>query len=322
MRVTSSAVRVGSLLCALSLAACSALPEPETAPSETSQHFATVDEARSALVAPEGQTSAPHVRLFIPGTYGGGTPYVDASFRVTADAYVMVVAIDLDRRIRVLYPEAPNESGFMSASSPKRLDRFFSGFGNANRGRFSFASNAVQPISQYSGPGIVLALASDRPFQFDRVADSDGDWDERALGRLVFESSVYGAERRLGEALAITGQEFNTDFANFGSRGAFGGFNTFALGSYGGLGCGGSFADDYGYTNGYGDAYGSSLGYGGFSAGLVRYQVVNGTRYVSYLIEGGCGRNYYSAWVPIGMEPTRPVRPDTARKPDSVSASR
>ena len=313
-----------SLMSGLVVAGCYTVPEPQTAPTLASRRFLTVEDALHELKADDGAegASVPRVRLFLPSDFISASRYVDASLRVSDDAYVLVVAVDLDRRVRVVYPQLPDESNFVSESSTKRLEKLFMGFGSTNRSLYAYASNPVQPINRFSGAGLMIALASDRPFQLERILDSDGDWDEAKLSRLIFQSSVSSAEQRLGSALVLTGQEFSSDYGTFGVRNAFDRFSPYSLGSFAGLGCGGEYTDAYyGFLNND-DAIGSSYQYSGANSALVRYSVSGNRKYVSYLIEGGCGRSYYSPWVDVGPAPTTPVPPrDTTGKRDSVVQS-
>jgi len=251
--------------------------------------------AVSALEADE-VASAPRIRLLVPPAMYASTRYVEASFRVTDDAYAMVVAVDLDRRVRVLYPESPDESGFARKSDQHRLTRFFAGFGGPGGGYQAFDADIHQRISPFGGGGVLLAIASDRPLQFERLQDQDGDWDEHQLAQLVFEQSPASAAQSVGHALVLTGQEFNTDYTTFGGRRTLGGYSTFASSSFGD--CGFGFAnggyDSYAYGNVYGngDYYGAATRFVGF------YRR-NGMTFARYASGGGCTRPvYYDVPVP------------------------
>jgi hypothetical protein len=240
--------------------------------------------------------SAPRIRLIVPPATYASTRYVEASFRVTDDAYVMVVAVDLDRRVRVLYPESPDESGFAAVRDPHRLTRFFAGFGGpaAGYGRFDARYDINQRISPFGGGGVLLAIASDRPLQLERLQGQDGDWDEHALSQLVFEQSLAGAAQAIGRALVLTGQEFNTDYTTFAGRRTLGGYSTFASSSFGDCGFGYAY-DGYGY--GYGGSYAGN-GYGAATRFIGFYQS-NGMTFARYASGGGCTRPvYYDVPVP------------------------
>lgn len=261
--------------------------------------------------------SVPRIRLVVPPAAYASTRFVEASFRVTEDAYVMVVAVDLDRRVRVLYPESPDESGFAAVRDQHRLTRFFAGFGgsSAGYGRFDARYDINQRISPFGGGGVLLAVASDRPLQLERLQDDGGDWNEHLLSRLVLDQSLAGAAQAIGRAVVLTGQEFNTDYTTFTGSRTLGGYSTFASRSLGDCG----FAGGYGF-DGY--AYGDGTAYGPVTRFVGTYQR-DGMTFARYANEGGCTRPvYYDVPVltPVGVprDTTRRDTTSTAKRPPHV----
>jgi len=158
---------------------------------------------------------APRVTIITPATMDASR-YVDASVRVSDDAYVAVLAVDNDGRVRMLYPESPSEAGLVSAAKAQPLRRFFSGFGTLGLSRLGTASYSAQALSQRANRGgVIIAVASREPLQLARIADGNGDWDEDALEQLVLEKSVSSAAYALGNTLSLTGQQFDTDYSGF-----------------------------------------------------------------------------------------------------------
>jgi hypothetical protein len=252
-------------------------------------------------------SSVPLIHLNLLGA-GASTNYVDAGFQVSEDAYVMIVAVDLDRRVRVVFPEAPDESGYVTAHSSKRITRFFAGFGPISR-RYANFSLATQPITRNGGGGILLAIASNRPLQLGGLADGEGDFNEESIARLVFNASAPSAAYSLGRAVTRSGQQFNTDYSSFG--GGLGGHGTFASNSF--SECGGLAG--FGY-DGFADSYSNgSLANG--DAPFVIYFRSNGVLYAQYLNGGRCGRASYSAPIPVQGAPRIPM--DTTHR-DSVTS--
>lgn len=274
------------------------------------------DSLATASALEADMASAPRIRLVVPPAMYASTRFVEASFRVTEDAYVMVVAVDLDRRVRVLYPESPDESGFAAMRDQHRLTRFFAGFGGPSAGysRFDARYDINQRISPFGGGGVLLAIASDRPLQLERLQDDGGDWDEHLLAQLVFDQSLAGAAQTVGRAVVLTGQEFNTDYTTFTGSRTLGGYSTFASSSFGDCGFAGAYGfDGYAYGNSYGDGsyYGAATRFVGF------YQR-NGVTFARYASGGGCTRPvYYDVPVPTPVGVPR----DTTHR-DTTSAGK
>ncbi|HET9012848.1 MAG TPA: hypothetical protein VFN38_13575, partial [Gemmatimonadaceae bacterium] len=260
--------------------------------------------------------AAPRVRLVLTPTAYSGTGFVEAAFRLSEDAYVLVVAVDLDRRIRVLHPESPDESGFATAGDRNRLTRFFAGFGGAQFGRYTSYS-LTQRISPFGGEGVMIAIASERPLQLERLMDAGGDWDEDKLANLVFDQSLAGAAHALGRALVLTGQEYSTDYTTLGGRRTLGGYTSLAARSFGD--CGGLGAMDAGFST-YSFGYADGPRYDGMGAVLLGFHRVDGQLFARYAYaSGGCGRPlYYDVPVPG----PRVTPPDTTKHDTTVVARR
>jgi hypothetical protein len=251
-----------------------------------------------------GRLASPRIRLVVPPAMYASTRYVEASFRLSADAYVLVVAVDLDRRVRVLFPETPDESGFAN-SGPHRLTRFFAGLGGlaaSGDGRSLTRYDGTGRVSPFGGDGVLLAIASDRPLQFERVMGQDGGWNELLLAPLIFDRSLAGAADAVGRALVLTGQEYGTDYAPFTDGSTPGPSMLFASSS----------VADCGYYNGYatpGIGYGVS--YGTMGTALVGLYQRDGRTYARYASGiGSCNRPVYYD-VLVQSEPA--ARGDTAK---------
>ena len=307
-----------SLIGVVGLAGCAAVrTSPSSRHESGSARFARVlDSLRMAesLEADE-VPSAPRIRLVVPpASFVVNDRYVEASFRVSSDAYVLVVAVDRDRRIRVLHPEAPDESGFASADTSYRLTRFFAGFGAIRSGAYDAYHSrydASQRISPFSGRGVLLAVASDRPLQLDRLLGPDGEWNEHALGQLVFEQTLAGAAHSIGRLLVLSGQDYNTDHTTFSGGRSFNAFSSYASN---GIGC--RFASAF---DRYDASYdGSASAYGPLPlTRFVGFYQRDGRTYARYAQGGGCGSaSYYD--VPVTpattATPRTPVTPDTSVK--------
>ena len=216
--MSSRLVRTSGLLAVvapLTLAGCVSMTPGPAARQRIDygpEAFARIRDSLSGRAEEPSERDGARVRIIASPTLGLDR-YVDATVRVSQDAYVLVVAADLDGRVRVIYPESPDESGFMSASAPHKLSKFFAGFGALGSARYGRSAFSIQPVSRYAARGALVAIASERPLQLAKITDQNGDWDEAALDRLVYGRSVQSAGYLLGRELSLVGQEFDTDFS-------------------------------------------------------------------------------------------------------------
>jgi len=87
-------------------------------------------------------------------------------FRTDIDAYVTVLRVDTDGRVRVLFPRDPWEDAFVRGAETYET-----------RGRYD---GYAFEVSDYPGVGYVFAIASADPFRFDPIVASD-HWDYRVI---------------------------------------------------------------------------------------------------------------------------------------------
>ncbi|MEO8563843.1 MAG: hypothetical protein ABI601_17320 [bacterium] len=183
--------------------------------------------ARAEQDAPGRQ---PRVRIIAPSMIGADA-FVNASVRVNEDAYVLVVASDLDGRFRVVFPDSPDESGFVSAVVPRKVTKFFAGFGVFGSARYGRSAFSVQPVSRFTPRGVMVAIASDRPLQFERLVDRNGDWDDFKLEQLAYGRGTTGIGYVVGSQVALAGQEFDADYSGFSQFASPAHYGTASLGS-------------------------------------------------------------------------------------------
>ena len=307
-----------SLLGVLALTGCASIPAPPAArPNVPAARFAQILDSlsQSKDLVEDEVLAAPRIRLVIPPFTYASTRYLESSFSVSDDAYVLVVAIDLDHRFHVMYPESPGQSGFAPRSAQVRLSRLYAGLGGPQAGmlsRYEAQDYLTQRITPFSGGGVMLAVASDRPLQYDRLVGPDGDWDELALERIVFDQGLSSAAHSLARALVLTGQEYNTDYTTFNGRRVLAPYSALASTSYGGCG----FFDVFDALS-YGSAYG--YGGGGPTTRLVGLYRLGGQAFARYATFSPCSRpTYYD--VPLGAP--APMRPDTTKQSDSSGTER
>jgi hypothetical protein len=119
----------------------------------------------SALLALQG----PQVELWTDR--GDATVYhrgerVRVYFRADADAYITVLRVDTDGRVRVLFPRDPWDDNFARAGQAYEV--------RPAEVRYAF------DIDEYPGQGYVFAIASLDPFDYRAIVLGD-HWDYRAI---------------------------------------------------------------------------------------------------------------------------------------------
>jgi hypothetical protein len=233
---------------------------------------------------------------------------VRTSFRLDDDAYVIVVNVGRDGYANVIFPESPEDDGFMRGGRTYRLPAFFPGFPRGFRsdyGRLYSATSVYGDVyDRYSG--YVFVIASWRPMHF-QITEAVGLWDDYRLATHEERLEPYTVMHRFADQLvAERSRDYTARYARYAAfAGGFAGRSAFSNCSlYGAaLGYFPSFAFST-FGNWWMPLYG--LGYGG-----------RGTH---------CGFGYGIAFAgfrplgPRGVSP--PVRPapvpdsgDTASKP-------
>ena len=120
-------------------------------------------------------------------------------FRSDEDAYVTVVRIDTDGRVRVLFPIDPWEDNYA------RGGRTFEVIGRDRDEAFR--------VDDYPGLGYVFAIASDEPFSYDDVVRGD-HWDYRQISEGRVRGDPYVAVSDLAERIAPEGG-YDYDVASY-----------------------------------------------------------------------------------------------------------
>jgi hypothetical protein len=126
--------------------------------------LAAVAVTASPAVA-QDRTGDPPIRVSLNSYYERGDN-AKVRLRVAQDGYVVVLRVDADGRIRVLFPLDPGDDDFV------RGGREFELRGRGGRETFF--------VDDRSGTGTVLAARSADPFRYDRFVRGD-HWDYRAL---------------------------------------------------------------------------------------------------------------------------------------------
>jgi hypothetical protein len=120
-------------------------------------------------------------------------------FKSDRDAYVTVVRIDTDGRLRVLFPIDPWEDNFA------RGGRTFEVLGRDRDEAFR--------VDDYAGVGYVFAIASTDPFSYDDIIRGD-HWDYRAVSDGRVRGDPYVAVSDLADRIAREG-DYDYDVASY-----------------------------------------------------------------------------------------------------------
>ena len=134
----------------------------------------------------------PHVEVW---TNRGDDPYASGQaarvyFRTEQDAYVTILRVDTDGRVRVLYPREPWDDNFarggreydvLQRSSP---DAFY--------------------VDDYPGMGYIFAVAAADPFVYDAIKSED-HWDYRLIADGRVRGDPYTALTDLAQRIVPDG---------------------------------------------------------------------------------------------------------------------
>lgn len=129
--------------------------------------FAPLALALLSTAAPQAvRADDPPIRLKLSEESYSRGDRAKVKVRAAEDGYLLVVRVDGDGRVRILYPQRPDDEGAIIGGKD---------FEVRSRGdREAFV------VDENSGSGTVLAAWSDQPFKFDEF-DRNGHWDYRAL---------------------------------------------------------------------------------------------------------------------------------------------
>lgn len=149
-----------------------------------------------AVVAgpPAADGDRPRVEVW---TDRGDDPYHSGDgarvhFRADRDAYVTILRVDTDGRVRVLFPREPWEDNFA------RGGREYEVQGRSDQDAFY--------IDDYPGVGYVFGIAAVDPFVYDRL-ESDEHWDYRTIADGRVRGDPYVALTDLAQRIVPDGYE-------------------------------------------------------------------------------------------------------------------
>jgi hypothetical protein len=145
------------------------------------------------------QTDDPAIRIWLneDGRFQRGDE-VKVQVRTSDDGYLLVLHLDPDNRLRVLFPLDPNDDNFVRGGKKYQI------LGRGERETFE--------VDVRSGRGTVYAAVSRDPYRWDRIVVGD-HWDFRALNEVPLSRDV---EADLTEFVReIAGADFDYDFFDY-----------------------------------------------------------------------------------------------------------
>ena len=113
-------------------------------------------------------------------------------FRADRDAYVTILRVDTDGRVRVLFPREPWEDNFARGGHEYEVQ------GRSDQDAFY--------VDDYPGVGYVFGIAAADPFVYDRL-ESDEHWDYRTIADGRVRGDPYVALTDLAQRIVPDGYE-------------------------------------------------------------------------------------------------------------------
>src|SRR6266700_2961528 len=146
----------------------------------------------SPTMRPASVDYCPRVEVW---TDRGDSPYasgqaVRVHFRADRDAFVTILRVDTDGRVRVLFPSEPWEDNFAGGGRDYEVQ------GRYDRDAFS--------IDDYPGVGYLFAVASADPFVYDGIQSKD-HWDYRLIADGRVRGDPYVALTDLAQRIVPDG---------------------------------------------------------------------------------------------------------------------
>ncbi len=200
------------------------------------------------------QDGGPRVSIYAEVENSSGAELVRANFHLDDDAYVLVGHIDADGVLRITFPEAPVDNGFVHGHASYHTAQFFGGFASQYRARFTTGlerPNVNAAMDSYDGGlGWVFVIASWQPMHFEKFS-TGGYWDSFELNDADYMKDPRPAVYELAALLAGTNSSsYTVRFANVHDTQSLysGSRSLFASNSFGAEMCNGF---GYGFSYGF-----------------------------------------------------------------------
>lgn len=280
--------------------------------AEPSLTQTTADERRQLRDSANAQAVAdevgPRVTVVADFEAAGGSRRVDATFHMYDDAYVIVGHLDGSGRLRIVFPSAPGDDGFVRGDKIYHVPSFFAGFNDEYAWRYSSYRYQAHSMSSRrdsydAGLGYVFVIASWRPMRLDRISDGSR-WESYEVSDISYMQDPREAVEELGSLIAGDNREaYSIEYAQYSTTN----YGTYALSDFDAVNSG---------------CY-NSLGFQGFRSSLFLPFGAFPMSSLFGLGSGGCNSGYgysylgygygypvaYSPYSPTPINPRRPTVP-------------
>jgi hypothetical protein len=205
------------------------------------------------------------------------------------DAYVIVGHLDAAGRLKIVFPSAPGDDGFVRGDKIYHVPTFFAGFADEyawryNDYRYRYHSIDSRNDSYDAGLGYVFVIASWRPMRLDRIANGN-KWETYDVSDISYMQDPREAIEELGSVIAGDNREaYTIQYAHYTTTnyGTYsfsdfdavnGGCSSLSSYGFGGFGVPSLFFSPYSFLSSYGcpNYYGLNYGYPLFFYGYGNY---------------------------------------------------
>jgi uncharacterized protein DUF4384 len=276
-------------LALVSASACATAGGPNTSAqrstsrrAETLRYWRELQDSITAQAIADEQ--GPRVSIRAEFTSYATSRRVEAYFNIQDDAYVFIGHIDANGVVKVLFPEKPDDDGFVRGGKSYHTPPVFAGFEDEYLWRRAhyyreIATSRARFDSYDYGTGYMFIIASWRPMRFDRIAQ-DEKWSTFELSDYQLLDDPRPAVEELAAPLAGDNREaYTVEWAKYYRTNL--GQSGYAASSFSSADClfqSSSYLDMYPWLYGayipvygyhpFGYAYGSySSPFGGFGCG-------------------------------------------------------
>src|SRR5438105_2660869 len=187
----------------------------------------------SALAQSVADEVGPRVTVTADFDYAAGSRRVDARFHMYDDGYVIVGHLDAGGRLKIVFPSAPGDDGFVRGEKIYEVPSFFAGFADEYAWRHSnygyqTHSVASRRDSYDAGLGYVFVIASWRPMRLDRITDGNR-WLTYEVSDISYMHDPREAVEELGSLIAGDNREaYTIEYAHYSTTN----YGTYSLSSF------------------------------------------------------------------------------------------
>jgi len=226
LRMPSFAARSLFSLALIGLGACATAGSPNASTrvsaksrqAETIRYWRQLQDSATAQAIADEQGPRVSIRAEFT-TYGNGRR-VEAFFNVKDDAYIFIGHLDANGIVKVLFPQSPDDDGFVRGGKSYHTAPIFAGFETDYSWRranyYTQISTSPARFDSYDyGTGYMFIVASWRPMRLDRVAEG-ANWSTFQLASDELIADPRPAVGELASLLAGDNREqYSVEFAKY-----------------------------------------------------------------------------------------------------------